>query len=54
MKVKRIPWNKGKRKPIIDDCGNKWCACIEPKLTSNFGVGKGQAYCLKCGNYWYH
>jgi len=45
---KRKPWNFGKRKPIEDDCGMKWCACLEPKLTSISG-GRGQAYCLLCG-----
>jgi hypothetical protein len=52
-KPKRKPWNYGKRKPIVDEMGNKWCNCIEPKLTSNSGVG-GQAYCLKCHSNWYH
>lgn len=50
---KRHPWNKGKRKPIIDDSGNKWCNCVEPDLTSSQG-GPEQAYCLLCHNYWYH
>ena len=50
---KRKPWNLGKRKPVEDDCGIKWCACLSPKLTSNAG-GRGQAYCLLCGEYWYH
>ncbi len=50
---KRIPWNWGKRKPVEDDCGNKWCNCIEPKLTSNAG-GRGQAYCILCHTPWYH
>lgn len=50
---KRRPWNWGKRKPVEDDCGNKWCNCIEPKLTSNAG-GRGQAYCLLCHTPWYH
>ena len=50
---KRKPWNWGKRKPVEDDCGNKWCNCIEPKLTSNAG-GRGQAYCLLCHTPWYH
>ena len=50
---KRKPWNWGKRKPVEDDCGNKWCNCVEPKLVSN-GGGRGQAYCLLCGEFWYH
>jgi len=49
----RIPWNKGKRKPIVDDLGKKWCNCVTPKLTSS-GVNGIQAYCLKCGEYWYN
>jgi hypothetical protein len=48
----RNPWNWGKRKPIIDDCGNKWCACIAPRLIS--GDGRGLAFCLLCFNPWYH
>lgn len=50
---KRIPWNKGKRKPIEED-GKKWCNCELPKLTSTKGIGGGQAYCLKCSCNWYH
>lgn len=50
---KRKPWNWGKRKPVEDDCGNKWCNCVEPNLVSN-GGGRGQAYCLLCGEFWYH
>ena len=50
---KTIPWNKGKRKPQPDDMGYLWCACENPKLTSNAG-GRGQAYCLLCGTPWYH
>ncbi len=46
------PWNWGKRKPLVDDLGNKWCDCKEPKLTSNYGV-RGQALCLLCMNPWY-
>lgn len=49
---KKKPWNCGKRKPVIDDCGNKWCNCVEPKLTSNSG-GRGLAYCLLCHTPWY-
>lgn len=45
--------DNGKRKPFIDDMGMKWCGCVRPNLTGNSG-GPGQAYCLKCGNYWYH
>lgn len=50
---KRRPWNWGKRKPVEDDCGIKWCNCVVPKLTSNAG-GRGQAYCLLCHTPWYH
>lgn len=50
---KRKPWNWGKRKPVEDDYGNKWCNCVEPKLVSNAG-GRGQAYCLLCHTPWYH
>jgi len=49
----RKPWNWGKRKPVTDDCGNKWCDCVETKLTSNAG-GRGQAFCLLCMTPWYH
>ena len=48
----RRPWNWGKRKPVTDDCGNKWCDCKEPKLIS--GDGRGQAFCLLCMTPWYH
>lgn len=48
----RKPWNWGKRKPVTDDCGNKWCNCKEPKLIS--GDGRGQAFCLLCFTPWYH
>ena len=52
-KIKKAPWNKGKRKPLIDGDGNKWCDCKDPNLVSaNDGVH--QAYCLKCGEYWYN
>jgi len=50
---KRKPWNWGKRKPVEDNCKNKWCNCVEPKLVSN-GGGRGHAYCLLCGEFWYH
>ena len=50
---KRIPWNKGKRKPIEDDLGYLWCNCENPKLISNHG-GRGQAICLLCNTPWYH
>lgn len=52
-KLYRAPWNLGKRKPITDDCGNKWCACLDPKLSPS-GVEDRQAYCRLCGNYWYN
>lgn len=52
---KRNPWNKGKRKPIVDEYGNKWCNCLEPNLTYlRLETEPGQAYCLLCHNYWYH
>jgi hypothetical protein len=47
------PWNWGKRKPLVDDVGDKWCDCKIPKLTSNAG-GRGQALCLLCGYPWFH
>lgn len=53
-KKKKVPWNKGKRKPIVDEIGNKWCNCETPTLVSNSGIGSGQAYCLKCHSEWYH
>ena len=43
----------GWRKPVTDDCGT-WCNCAKPTLTSNHGIGGGQAYCLRCGHNWYH
>lgn len=45
--------DNGKRKPITDDIGLKWCNCTRPRLTSSSG-GRGQALCLKCGEYWYN
>jgi hypothetical protein len=52
-KEKRIPWNKGKRKPVIDEDKNFWCDCANPKLISNSG-GRGLAKCTLCDNPWYH
>lgn len=49
----RHPWNRGKRKPVKDECGLEWCNCVEPKLTSNMG-GRGLAYCLLCHTPYYH
>lgn len=43
----------GYRKPVKDDCGT-WCNCAIPVLTSNMGIGGGQAYCLRCHHNWYH
>ena len=54
MENKKHPWNYGKRKPIVDEFGYTWCNCEIPKLTASGYLGRGQAYCLKCGNYWYH
>lgn len=52
-KPKRTPWNKGKRKPLIDNDGKKWCDCSLPKLIhANDGIH--QAYCLKCKCYWFN
>ncbi len=48
---KRKGYN-GKRKPVIDEFGNKWCNCFTPNLISS--IGKGIAYCLKCSNHYYH
>lgn len=46
--------DNGKRKPVIDELGNKWCNCTRPRLVSNRGTtGLGLAYCLKCGCNWY-
>lgn len=50
--VKRF-FGGGWRRPIIDGMGLKWCNCLIPNLTSNRG-GRGQAYCLRCKEYWYH
>ena len=50
---KRVPWNKGKKKPYADQDGDLWCDCDNPKLTSIFH-GRGQASCLLCGYPWYH
>ena len=44
--------DNGKRKPTVDEYGDKWCNCTKPTLTDP--IGKGQAYCLKCNNPWYH
>ena len=46
--------DNGKRKPTVDEYGNKWCNCTQPELVSNHGIGNGQAYCLKCHCDWYH
>jgi hypothetical protein len=57
VSCKQIPRSRGgdngKRKPVTDNMGLKWCDCTKPKLVSNFG-GRGQAYCIKCNNPWYH
>lgn len=53
IKKKRIPWNKGKRKPEPDQDGILWCMCLNPKLTSPI-PGRGQAYCLLCHTPYYH
>lgn len=47
--------DNGKRKPVIDDLGNRWCNCTRPTL-HHHGLpgGKGQAYCSKCRCDWYH
>ncbi len=50
--TKRIPWNKGKRKPVVDEWGDKWCACEQPRLTSR--ITRGAAFCLKCMSAWYN
>lgn len=47
--------DNGKRKPIVDDLGLKWCNCTRPNLTHNrLKEEPGQALCLKCGYHWYH
>jgi hypothetical protein len=50
--LSKRPWNYGKRKPVEED-GELWCNCKNPKLRSNAG-GRGQAFCLLCGYPWYH
>ncbi|MGH2666098.1 MAG: hypothetical protein ACRDEC_09840 [Flavobacterium sp.] len=42
----------GYRKPVKDECGT-WCNCTIPTLTRS-GVENRQAYCLRCGHYWYN
>lgn len=54
MEKKKRGGDNGKRKPIIDEYGQKWCNCTKPKLTSTSGVGPGTALCLKCMNPWYN
>lgn len=49
---KRTAWNKGKRKPITDEFGDKWCDCVEPKLVSR--ISRGTAWCVKCMTPYYH
>lgn len=44
--------DNGKRKPVIDQDGDRWCNCTRPKLISP--IDKGQAYCLKCKSNWYN
>lgn len=51
-KVKRKPWNLGKRKPEIDELGNKICVCLEPKLMSS--GRNGGATCILCWANWYN
>jgi hypothetical protein len=46
--------DNGKRKPVIDEDGNKWCNCTRPTLFSNYGIGPGVAHCHKCGCNWYN
>lgn len=43
--------DNGKRKPVIDQYGMKWCNCTRPKLTHS---NSAQAYCTLCGCYWYN
>lgn len=42
----------GYRKSITDKMGLKWCNCTNPRLTT--AMGRGLAYCLKCGTPYYH
>ena len=44
--VKRIPWNKGKKKPSADEFGVLWCNCDNQKLIKP--ITYGQAYCTLC------
>ena len=50
---KEKPWNKGKRKPLVDGDGKKWCDCSLPTLV-HANDGEHQGYCLKCRNYWFN
>ena len=50
---KRIPWNKGKKKPEPDQDGELWCNCDNPKLVRITGY-RGQAFCMLCKTPWYH
>ena len=49
---KRVAWNIGKRTPITDEWGDKWCNCELPDLTTP--VYRGDAWCRKCRCAWYH
>lgn len=53
MDNKKIPWNKGKRKPIVDEWGYRWCNCVNSKLIHIIGF-RGNAFCMLCKNPWYH
>ena len=54
VKAKKRGGDNGKRKPIKDEDGVLWCNCITPKLVPAGHYGRGQAYCIKCGEYYYH
>ena len=47
--------DNGKRKPIVDDMGQKWCNCTTPKLVSSEPYPmREHPSCTKCGYPWYH
>lgn len=54
IKPKKL-FGGGWQRPITDEDGNKWCNCIIPKLTHNrIPREAGTAYCIRCGEHWYH
>jgi hypothetical protein len=49
--VKRS-FGNGWRRPITDEGGLKWCNCSNPTLTRS--IGRGQAWCMRCKEAYYH